>query len=168
MSAPRASAFALRPYLPADTSLLAEIFRTSIAELTGDDYSPTQQDAWAASADDEASFGNRLGARTTLVATLDGTPVGFIALEGPSQIDLLHVDPAAAGQGAGSLLCDAIERLATARGAEQLTVDASDTARDFFEHRGYVAQQRNSVMCGGEWLANTTMLKRLAEKRSAS
>jgi putative acetyltransferase len=42
--------------------------------------------------------------------------------------------------------------------------DASDSARGFFERRGYVAQQRNTVSVGGEWLANTTMEKRLAPK----
>ena len=47
------------------------------------------------------------------------------------------------------------------RGAEKLTVDASDTARGFFEKRGYVAQSRNSISIGDEWLANTTLTKQL-------
>ena len=54
MSARAKPKLGLRPFLPADTPLLAEIFRASIAELTGDDYSESQQEAWAASADDEA------------------------------------------------------------------------------------------------------------------
>jgi len=41
-------------------------------------------------------------------------------------------------------------------------VDASDTAREFFAHRGFTAEQRNSVSVGNEWLSNTTMKKRLA------
>ncbi len=45
---------AMRPLLPADVPLLAEIFRASIEELTADDYSEAQQAAWAATADDEA------------------------------------------------------------------------------------------------------------------
>ena len=48
---------ALRPYLPADAAVLAEIFQASIEELTGDDYSAAQQAAWASLADDEAAFG---------------------------------------------------------------------------------------------------------------
>src|SRR6266550_3798819 len=42
--------FALRPYLPQDAAMLAEIFRASIEELTEDDYTPSQQEAWAAAA----------------------------------------------------------------------------------------------------------------------
>ena len=38
---------ALRPYLPADTPLLAAIFVAAIQELTGDDYNEAQQQAWA-------------------------------------------------------------------------------------------------------------------------
>jgi putative acetyltransferase len=65
------------------------------------------------------------------------------------------------------MLLDAVERLAAARGAAKLTVDASDTARVFFERRGFVAQMRNTVPRGDEWLANTTMEKRLAAKPAA-
>ena len=43
--------------------LLAEIFRASIEELTGDDYSEAQQEAWAAAADDDEAFGARLAER---------------------------------------------------------------------------------------------------------
>ena len=51
--------------------------------------------------------------------------------------------------------------------ATKLTVDASDTAVEFFKKRGYVAQQRNSVPRHGEWLANTTMQKQLAPSAGA-
>jgi putative acetyltransferase len=159
---------ALRPYLAADAALLREIFRASIEQLTADDYSEAQQQAWASAADDEAAFGKRLGSHLTLVATLAGSPVGFAALASGNRIDMLYVHPAAAGQGVGNLLVDALEKLAGSRGAAMLAVDASDSARGFFEKRGYVARQRNSVLAGGEWLANTTLHKPLAAKREAS
>jgi putative acetyltransferase len=155
----RAGTFALRPFLPEDTPILAAIFAASIQDLTGDDYSEEQQEAWASVADDEAAFGARLAAELTLIATLQGAPIGFAALKGKDHIDMLYVHPSVAGQGAASMLCEALEKLAGARGATRLTVDASDTASDFFRKRGYVAQQRNSVTINGEWLANTTMQK---------
>jgi putative acetyltransferase len=158
---------ALRPMLPADVALLREIFRDSIEDLTADDYTEAQQEAWASAADDEKAFGEKLAGELTLVATLSGSPVGFAALEGKDKIDMLYVHPAAAGQGVGAMLIDALEKLAGSRGTAKLTVDASDTARGFFEKRGYVAQQRNSVSMGDEWLANTTLAKQLA-KREAS
>jgi putative acetyltransferase len=148
--------------LPADAPMLADIFRASIEGLTDDAYSREQQDAWASAADDEAAFARRLADRVTLVATLQNSPVAFASLEGADKIDMLYVHPAVAGQGVAAMLVDALEKLAAARGAKRLTTDASDTARDFFGARGYAAQQRNTVLRGGEWLSNTTMTKDVA------
>ena len=154
---------ALRPYLAADTSVLAAIFAASIEQLTGDDYSEAQQEAWASAAADEEQFGKRLASELTLIATLQGSPVGFAALKGADHIDMLYIHPAAVGQGVASTLCEALEKLAAGRGAKSLTVDASDSALEFFTKRGYVAKQRNTVTVNGEWLANTTMQKTLAD-----
>ena len=147
--------------LPADVPILAEIFRASIEELSADDYNETQQQAWAAAADDEEEFGARLSGELTLVATISGDVIGFASLADNSRIDMLYVHPVAAGQGAAAMLCDALETLAAARGTKELSVDASDSARGFFEKRGFVAKTRNSMSVGDEWLANTTMVKTL-------
>ncbi len=151
---------ALRPYLPADVPMLAAIFRASIEDLTAEDYDEDQRNAWAAAAADEPAFGRKLANLLTLVATIDGAPCGFAALRGNDRIDMLYIYPAVAGQGIGTLLVDALEKLGQARGAKTMTVDASDTARAFFERRHYKAQSRNSVPLNGEWLANTTLEKR--------
>ena len=155
---------ALRPFLPADVPVLAAIFAAAIEELTGDDYSEEQREAWASLAEDE-EFGRRLAADLTLIVTVQSSPVGFASLRGTDHIRMLYVHPSVAGQGVASMLLDALEKLAGGRGAAKLTVDASDTAADFFRKRGYVAQQRNSVTVNGEWLANTSMQKTLREDK---
>jgi putative acetyltransferase len=155
----------LRPMLPADVPDLAEIFRASIEELTAEDYTEAQQEAWASAAHDEDEFGGRLAGELTLVATYGGGAIGFASLADNKKIDMLYVHPAAAGQGAGSLLCDALEKLAGGRGTKELTVDASDSARGFFEKRGFVARTRNTISIAGEWLANTTMSKTLPPQK---
>jgi putative acetyltransferase len=154
---------ALRPFLASDTPMLAVIFAASVLELTGDDYNEAQQGAWAATAEDEEALGKRLAGQLTLIATVQNSPVGFASLKGADHIDMLYVHPSVAGQGVASMLCDALEKLAGSRGTKSLTVDASDTAQDFFRKRGYVAKQRNSVTVNGEWLANTTMQKTLGD-----
>jgi len=159
--------FALRPFLIEDTPLLAEIFRASIEELTADDYSDGARQAWASAADDEEAFAQRLSGQLTLIATIDGSPVGFASLANNETIDLIYVHPAVAGQGAGTMLVDALEKLSLARGAKRLTADVSDTAEIFFKKRGFSARQRNTVLRGGEWLANTTMEKALAKGAAA-
>jgi putative acetyltransferase len=158
---------ALRPFLREDIPVLAAIFSAAIEELTGEDYSEAQQQAWASAADDEEEFGRRLASELTLIATLQNSPVGFASLKGADHIDLVYVHPAAAGQGVASMLVEALEKLAGGRGARSLTVDASDNALEFFSKRGYVAKQRNTVTVNGEWLANTTMQKSLADSSSS-
>ncbi len=159
MNATPNATVSLRPLLPADVPVLAAIFQASIETLAEDDYDDGQRAAWSAAGDDEATFGARLTAGLTLVATLQGAPVGFVSLAGKEQLDMLYVYPPAARRGVGALLVDAIEKLARARGASRLTVDASDNARPFFETRGYEAQRRQTVTIGDQWLGNTHMVK---------
>ena len=158
---------ALRPFLPTDAPVLAAIFVAAIQELTGDDYGEAQQEAWAAAPDDEQAFGKKLAGELTLIATQQNGPVGFASLKGADHIDMLYVHPSVARQGVATALCEALEKLAAARGTKSLTVDASDSAVEFFRKRGYVARQRNSVRLSGEWLANTTMEKALQDSKAA-
>lgn len=151
----------LRPMLPADVPVLAAIFQAAIEDLANEDYDEHQRLAWCAAADDEVAFGKKLGSWLTLVATVRGAPVGFVALENREKIRMLYVYPRAARRGIATLLLGAIERLAAGRGSRQLDVDASDTARAFFEVRGFASQSRQTVSVGDQWLGNTRMTKAL-------
>jgi putative acetyltransferase len=150
----------LRPFLPSDLPTLVDIFEESIAELTGEDYSESQQEAWMALAEDE-SFVEKITKSLTLVATVEGSPVGFITLKDNELIELFHVHPAVAGQGIGTMLYGAIEKLAGARGATRLVAEVSDNAQPFFQKHGFQPQRRNTMPSGDEWLGTTTMEKRL-------
>ena len=149
----------LRPMLPADVPVLAAIYQASIEDLTAEDYDENQRLAWSAAADDEATFGKKLGAWLTLVATVRGAPVGVVALEGREKIRMLYVYPRAARRGIATLLLNAIERLAAGRGSRLLDVEASDTARPFFEVRGFTSQSRQTASIGDQWLGNMHMTK---------
>ena len=152
-------AYPLRPYLPADSDVLREIFAAAIEELCADDYTEEQRIAWATAAEDGAAFSARLAAATTIVIEVDGDHLGFAALKDDRVVDLLYVHPHYAGEGIGTALMDAVETIARARGAKVLEADVSDTAVSFFEKRGYVSKQRNLIEREGEWLANTFMTK---------
>lgn len=151
----------LQPFLPGDTMALVDLFAQSIEELTAEDYTEEQRLAWASAAADAEAFAERLGSMVTLIVKIDGQYAGFASLKDNATVDMLYVHPYFVGQGVGSTLVDALERLAKARGATAITVDASDTAEEFFERRGYVGQQRNTVPREDEWLSNTTMKKNL-------
>ena len=153
---------ALRPYLAADAAILAAIYAAAIDELTAEDYTDEQRYAWIALAEDEQTFGQKLAASLTLVAIVEGEPVGFISLRDNLSIEHLYVSPNIIREGVATALCDALEKIATARGAQKLTVDSSDTAEPFFKQRGYVLQSRNTRIVDEQWLAYMTMIKELA------
>lgn len=164
--APRPSSHPLRPFMPADTMGLRELFAASIEELTQEEYDEDQRVAWASAAEDAQAFAKRLGGAVTLVVMIEGEYAGFGSLKDNTQIDMLYVHPWHAGEGVGSAIADALERIAAARGASEITVEASDTAQIFFEGRGYVPTQRNSVPVDDQWLTNMTMKKQLTPSGS--
>ena len=157
--------FPLRPFLPADTMALRDLFAQSIEELTAEDYDEDQRLAWISTAEDADAFAKRLGGMLTLVVQLDGIYLGFTSLKDNKTIDMLYVHPDYAGEGIGTALVDALEKIAAARGTETLTTDASDAAVTFFERLGYIQTSRNSVPIAEQWLSNTTMTKRLTPSK---
>lgn len=149
----------LRPFLPADTERLQDLFAQSIEELTQDDYDADQRLAWIERGADTAKFADRLAKAVTLVVEVDGEILGFASLKENREIDMLFVHPFYVGEGVATTLLDALERIAKARGAKELTADVSDTAQDFFQSRGWQAVTRNNIPADDVWLANTTMKK---------
>jgi putative acetyltransferase len=150
----------LRPMLPADLPALADLYATSIATLCEEDYGEDQLSAWVERAE-EPSFAKTLTENLTLLALHDGELAGFATLKGKDHIEMLYVHPEHARVGVATALIDALERLALARGAQALTVDASETALPLFQARNYSPQRRNSIPIGDVWLANTTLIKKL-------
>jgi putative acetyltransferase len=152
----------LRPFLQADAPRVAALARASIETLAEDYYDDDQRAAWSARFDDADALAEKLSHRLALVAIVAGKIAGFATLKDADELDMLYVSPELARQGVGSALVNALEKLAAARGAETISADVSDAAREFFAKRGYLAQRRNTVQLAGEWLGNTTMTKKLA------
>lgn len=161
------SAISFRPYLPKDAPDVAELFVASIEELAADDYDEAQRAAWASAADDLAAFDAALAGMLTILAEAGGELIGFAALKDDTKtkenriVEMLYVAPEHARQGIGKALLDVMELLARQRGTETLTVDAAESAREFFAKFGYEMQARNTVIRADEWLVNTTMKKKL-------
>ena len=149
----------LRPFLKEDVEQLAEIMCASIEELTQEDYDEDQRLAWISVLEDGDAFIKRLSEQLTILAIVEGEPVGFASLRGKDELDLLYVHPDVVRNGVGSMLVDALEKLAGARGATAMLTNSSETARPFFEKRGYLAQSRNTTNIGDEWLVNIAMRK---------
>jgi putative acetyltransferase len=158
----------LRPYLPADAEILAILMQASIEELCVDDYTEDQRVAWCATAEDTETFSRILASNLALVALdEDREPVGFAVLLKNKALSHVYIHPDLIGMGIGKTLCSALEKLALARGADTLVVDATDNAKDFFEKIGFQPTARNTINYGDVWLGATTMEKPLRAPATA-
>lgn len=151
----------MRPFMPADTVRVQDLFAQSIEELTQEEYDEDQRLAWMSGAADGRAFARRLMQNVTLLVEREGELLGFASLKENTVVDFLYVHPYAVGEGVATTLMDALEKLARARGAKELTADVSDTAYDVFLARGFEPVQRNNIPIGDVWVPNTTMRKSL-------
>lgn len=153
----------LRPFLPQDVKALRELFRASVEGLAAEDYDEEQREAWISQIDDEAAFSARLGQNLTILALQQAKIIGFASFKNNQFLDMLYVHPDFSGQGVGGYLLEAIEKLGAHRGVKKITLESSDTAKDFFIARGYSPQSRITHLRAGQWLGVTTMTKELAD-----
>ena len=135
----------LRRFEAGDLPAVQELFAGSIRTVCRGDYTPAELEAWA----------NRAG-RITAERLLD-----FGNLEPGGHLDCLYTAADSQRRGAAASLCDALEAEARRQGEELLRVEASRTARGFFERRGYQVLAAQLVPVDGEELENFRMAKKL-------
>lgn len=150
-----ATGYNIRKYIPSDLGGILHVFDESVRGLCAGDYSPSQLKAWTACADPE-KWKCEFIRRNTFVAEKDGIVVGFCDAEENGHIDRLYVLPDHAGKGVGSALVKAAE---DNLGVARISVEASVTARPFFEKLAYTVTEKQSVFRNGEYLTNFKMEK---------
>ncbi len=147
----------LRPYQPADAPALLALFKDTIRRVNARDYSPAQIRAWASDDIDAAAWAGRFAGRFAVVAEEAGRPVGFAELEATGHIDRVYVSADHQGQGVGRQLLAAVVAEARRLGLARLFVEASITARPFFEAQGFAVSAEQVVTCRGAEFVNYRM-----------
>ncbi|HEX8198940.1 MAG TPA: GNAT family N-acetyltransferase [Isosphaeraceae bacterium] len=147
----------LRPYQPDDAPVLLALFRDSIRRISSRDYEPQQIRAWASDNIDPASWSGRFAGRFAVVAEEAGRPVGFAELEDDGHIDRVYVSADHQRRGIARRLLAAVVAEARRRGLARLSVEASITARPFFEAQGFAVLAEQRVACRGAELLNYRM-----------
>lgn len=143
-----------------ESDALAALMIDSIKTLAAQDYSSVQVEAWARL--DMAAWPGRLQRQRVWVARSEGVPVGFISLAAGGCIDLLFVSPGWARRGIASRLLAVLEKNAVKERLPRLITEASITARPFFEHHGFMIEERQRLEVRGESFINFLMEKPLA------
>ena len=146
----------LRAYRSADCPALAELLYQTVHQVNIRDYTQEQVDAWATGQVDLERWDRELREHRTVVAWEDGLIVGFGDMDKTGYLDRLFVHKDFQGRGIATAICDALEGESA---APRLWVQASLTARPFFEGRGCRVVKAQQVERRGVLLPNFVMEK---------
>ena len=151
----------IRPLIPADGAVAADVFFDAVHRGAADFYTLEQRKAWAGDAPNPAAWMRRFQNLSGFVAVRDGVMVGVMSLDSDGYIDLAFVHSQHAGHGIGRLLYTEVEVTAAAKGIALLTTQASIKARPFFARMGWQVDTAQVVVKHGIELNNFKMSKAL-------
>lgn len=147
----------IRPYHPNDIDTILKLFRETVHAVNLKDYSVAQLNAWAPAALNREKWASGLEANFTVVCHYNGIITGFADIDNKGYFDHLFVHKDFQGQGIATMLADTIEGHARDNRFSKIKVDASITAKPFFEKRGYTVLKEQQVERSGEILTNFLM-----------
>jgi len=154
----------LRKFKESDTSQIVTLFYETVHTVNAKDYSLEQIEAWAPKGEKEAKIANwreSLSRNITYVAESDGKIIGFCDMTVTGYLDRLYIHKDFQGQGVASVLVQILEREAKSLKLDEISTNASITARPFFERHGYQMIQSQSVERKGVLLNNFKMVKKI-------
>lgn len=149
---------------PLHAEEIVALFYGTVHSVNASDYLPEQLAAWAPEAlrqEKVEQWRISLAENKTFVAWKDGTLAGFADLAAGGKLDRLYVHKDYQRQGIAGRLLWEIEQAALEQGMAKLIVDASITAKPFFEHYGFAVTQARTVERLGVQLQNYRMVKAL-------
>ncbi|MGB2923738.1 MAG: GNAT family N-acetyltransferase [Limnothrix sp.] len=154
-------AMLIRPFQPTDVPQIAQLFHDTIRTVNLSDYSLDQVRAWAPDDLYFRDWDKMCGDRHTFVAAENNIILGFGELEKSGRIDCFYCHKDYQGHGVGSRIYQAIETKADSLLLPRLTVDASITAKIFFQKMGFSVVREQQVSTRGQVFTNYLLEKTL-------
>lgn len=139
---------------------IPELFTNTIHKTCNKEYTKQQLNAWANLHIDYKSWEERLNKTKPYLAILDEKLVGFTEFY-EDYIDCFYVHHEYQGCGIGKMLLNHIFKIAKEKEQTLLRVDASITAKPFFEKSGFIEVKKNIVVRNNIELINFSMEKSL-------
>jgi putative acetyltransferase len=157
----------IRKYKTSEARALLSLFYDTVHEVNIKHYSEAQVEAWMPSKEERVGYWNeRFLNSNTWVAESKGVILGFINLEkSGTAIDMLYVHKDFQRKGVATALLKKVEKKLKQKGITHWTVEASITARPFFEKNGYRLVRENHKILNDMDFLNYIMEKELKSKK---
>ena len=149
----------IRRYLTGEEETLRHLFYETVHRINIQDYTQAQVDAWAPAEYDHEAWIERLKGTSPWVAVEGDELLGFAEMDSAGRIDCFYVHHARQGRQVGGALIQKLQREALRLGLSHLEVEASISARGFFQRKGFTTVRRQQVERRGEILINYLMEK---------
>ncbi len=135
----------IRSYRPEDVQDLANIYFNTIHRINSKDYTQEQVDVWAPQSSLETEKWAKKFLKTNpIIATVGEKIVGFAEFEPSGYIDCFYCHHEWIGKGVGSALVKEILKRAKGYDIDRIFLEASITARPFFEKQGFTGKPSKS------------------------
>ena len=152
----------IRPLTELDIPEMRELFRTTVLTVNSKDYTKEEVADWASCGDSVAHWKNLL-AKNDYVGAIDGQGkiIGFSSMNAEGYLHSMFVHKDQQGKGVATLLLSEVEKIARKYDVHKINVEASITARPFFEKHGYKVVKEQKAKANRLWLTNYVMEKAL-------
>lgn len=154
----------IRTFTEQDTAQIVTLFYETVHSVNKRDYSQEQLNAWASYEDEGkrlSTWKDALSRNITLVVENNGVIAGFADMTLEGYLDRLFVHKEYQRQGIAKALVDTLEAEARRLGLNEISTEASITAKPFFEQSGFEVVRQQVVERRGVKLENYVMLKSL-------
>lgn len=152
----------IRPLTEQDIPEMQALFHATVLTVNSKDYTKEEVEDWA-SCGDSTEHWKELLAKNDYIAALDGQGciIGFSSMNAEGYLHSMFIHKDWQGKGVATLLLSEVEKMARGYDAHKISVDASITARPFFEKRGYKVVKEQKAKANRLWLTNYVMKKTL-------
>ena len=148
----------IRQAVPEDINELKALYFGTITSINITDYNADQIKAWASTAERTDSLSKKIQDQYFYVLELkDKKIAGFGSLEKSGHLDMMYVHKDFQRQGFATKLLSKIIETTKHLGIDLITVDASITAKPFFERNGFVTIKEQHVSINDVVLINYKM-----------
>lgn len=152
----------IRPYQPEDAATLWQLFFNTVRQINVRDYTQAQVEAWAEDKSDLTDWIEKMKSNQPFVAKINQHIVGYADLQSDGYINHFFCHHQYQGCGVGKALMVHIHQQAKQRDLTRLHADVSITAKPFFEHVGFIVEEKQNVSLRGQQFTNYRMEKCLA------
>ena len=128
----------IRRYAPGDTETLWQLVFNTVHKINSRDYTPEQVNAWIPKEMDKSWWENEFSDKLPFILYDENSVYGYADVQRNGHINHFFISSSCQREGKGTALLNKLIHHAIGMGLKEVTVEASITAKPFFEYHGFI------------------------------